>query len=66
MIGYDGEFDSVTRVQAVAAALHFRHMEEEFLAFIDFVIQEAKLTFDGIDHGTFLLANSSDLKLICS
>lgn len=62
MIGNDGELDSVARVQAVAAALNFGHVEEQLLTFVDLVIQEAKLTLDRVYNRAFLLANSSDLR----
>ena len=62
MIGDDGEFNSVAGIQTVATALDFRHMEEEFLAFIHLIIKEAKLTFDGINNSAFLLTNSGHLK----
>lgn len=61
VIGYDGEFDGVAWVQAVSAALNFGHMEEEFLALINLIIKEAKLTFDGIDNCSLLLTNGGDL-----
>lgn len=38
MISNDGKFDGVSRVQAVAAALNFRHVEEEFLALVNLII----------------------------
>lgn len=65
MVCDDGEFDSVTWIQAVAASLNFRHVEEQLFAFLDFVIQKAELSLDGVHNRTFLLANSSHLKVIC-
>lgn len=44
MVCDNGELDSVTRIQAIAAPLNLRHVEEQFLTFVDFVVQEAELT----------------------
>lgn len=38
MVGNDGKFDSISRVQAIAAALNFRHMEKQFFAFVNLII----------------------------
>lgn len=61
MVGDDGKFNGVTRIQTIAASLNFRHVEEEFLAFINLVVEEAKLTFNGVDNGSLLLTYSGNL-----
>jgi hypothetical protein len=58
----DGELNGVARVQAVAAALNLRHVEEEFFALVDLVVEEAELALDGVNDSAFLVANGSDLK----
>lgn len=62
MVCNDGELHCIAGVQAVAAALNFCHVEKQFLPFIDLVIQEAKLSLDGIDNSAFLVTYSGNLQ----
>lgn len=63
MIRNDGKFNSVARIQAIAAASNFSHVEEQFFPLIDFIVEETIFTFDGVNDGSFLETNSNDLWL---
>ncbi len=63
MIGNDGELNGIARIQIVAVSLNLRHVEEKLLSFLNFIVQKSELSFDGINDGSFLLANSSYLNI---
>lgn len=62
VICYDREFHGITGIQAIAASLNLSHVEEQFFPFVNFIVQKAKLAFDGVHDSALLVANSSNLK----